>query len=65
MQLEFTLLATVDKSGNPSDAVIMKVDDKGQFSWFADTDFGPFDTWLDLVHWWRRQLSVALDTTYT
>jgi len=65
MDLEYRLVASVDKRGNPADAYVMSVTPGGQLRWVADTDFGPFDTWLDLMGWYRRVLSVDLDSRFT
>lgn len=57
MELTFHISADVDKQGNPERAYVTRINDTGQHQWLGDAEFGPFDTWIDLVTWWRRQLS--------
>lgn len=65
MELTYALSARVDKHGNPSDAYVLVSENSGQYRWVADTEFGPFDSWIDLVGWLRRQVSVDMDARFT
>jgi hypothetical protein len=64
VEVLYTLSATCDRHGNPSDAYIMSIGEGGQMSWVSDASFGPFDTWLDLLAFWRKSLSLDMDRRF-
>lgn len=65
MELTYKVNVECDRRGNPNTAYIAFQQDDGQLCWIADTEFGPFDTWIDLLHWVRRSMSLDLDGRFT
>ncbi len=52
MLVEYQMNLTVDHKTSQASAYLMKsTDDLAQWTWLADTIFGPFDTATDVSYW--------------
>jgi hypothetical protein len=56
MLKEFQFNLTVDTTTGRSTAYLLELVESGQWRWVADTEFGPFDTTLDISTWLVREL---------
>jgi hypothetical protein len=65
--VETTYLISIehDAHGHPLTGYALKTTDSRQYKWLADTEFGPFDTWVDAVRWLRKVASVDLDARFS
>lgn len=52
----FVVNITKDESGVVRSAIMRQGKD-GQWEWWADVEFGPFDTYVDVVKWLVKSLS--------
>lgn len=57
MLLEYQFHLTVEESSGNATAYLLKLaDSDNAWQWVADTEFGPFDTTMDVVMWLQREL---------
>lgn len=56
MLREFQFNLTVDTASGRSSAYLLELDNHSAWTWVADTEFGPFDTSLDVSTWLVRNL---------
>lgn len=56
MLREFQINLTVDSASGRSTAYLMECTEFHQWTWLADTEFGPFETTLDVANWICRAL---------
>ena len=59
MLREFQFNLTVDTASGRSSCYLLELDDHSEWRWVADTEFGPFDTTLDVSTWLCRRLLTA------
>lgn len=58
MLQEWQFHLTVDTTSGGATAYLLRIDDRtDQWQWIADTEFGPFDTTMDVTTWLLRQLT--------
>jgi hypothetical protein len=53
---EFQFNLTVDTASGRSTAYLLECTEFSQWQWLADTEFGPFETSLDICTWMTMRL---------